>query len=103
MRHDGEESRLTSHSRTLPCPRITSGSHQLGPVPGHAVLPGGTGAFVAEICGGLARCQELVASQDGRKKFRFKNKLMSLDGSIIDLRVSMFNWACAHMSADGRY
>jgi hypothetical protein len=34
-----------------------------------------------------------VASQGGRKKFRFKNKLMSLDGSIIDLSVSMFDWA----------
>jgi hypothetical protein len=29
----------------------------------------------------------------GRKKLRFKNKLMSLDGSIIDLSVSMFDWA----------
>jgi hypothetical protein len=33
-----------------------------------------------------------VASQGGRKKFRFKNKLMSLDGSIIELSVSMFDW-----------
>ena len=41
----------------------------------------------------LGKCQELVASQGGRKKFRFKNKLMSLDGSIIDLSVSMFDWA----------
>jgi hypothetical protein len=32
-------------------------------------------------------------SKGGRKKFRFKNKLMSLDGSIIDLSVSMFDWA----------
>ena len=37
--------------------------------------------------------QELVVSQGGHKKFRFKNKLMSLDGSIIDLSVSMFDWA----------
>jgi hypothetical protein len=38
----------------------------------------------------LGKCRELVASQGGRKKkFRFKNKLMSLDGSIIDLSVSM--------------
>jgi hypothetical protein len=29
----------------------------------------------------------------GKKKFRFRNKLMSLDGSIIDLSVSMFDWA----------
>src|SRR2546425_857998 len=34
----------------------------------------------------LLKCQELVRSQGGRKKFRFKNKLMSLDGS-------MFDWA----------
>jgi hypothetical protein len=26
----------------------------------------------------LSQCQELVRSQGGRKKFRFKNKLMSL-------------------------
>ena len=41
----------------------------------------------------LVKCQELVSSQGGRKKFRFKNKLMSLDGSIIDLSMSMFDWA----------
>ncbi len=41
----------------------------------------------------LFKCQELVHSQGGRKKFRFKNKLMSLDGSVIDLSVSMFDWA----------
>jgi Domain of unknown function (DUF4372)/Transposase DDE domain len=41
----------------------------------------------------LFKCQELVQSQGGRRKFRFKNKLMSLDGSIIDLSVSMFDWA----------
>jgi hypothetical protein len=41
----------------------------------------------------LSKCRELVQSQGGRKKFRFKNKLMSLDGSIIDLSVSMFDWA----------
>jgi hypothetical protein len=41
----------------------------------------------------LGKCRELVQSQGGRKKFRFKNKLMSLDGSIIDLSVSMFDWA----------
>ena len=41
----------------------------------------------------LCKCQELVASQGGRKKFRFKNKLMSLDGSSIDLSVSRFDWA----------
>ena len=41
----------------------------------------------------LYKCQELVRSQGGQKKFRFKNKLMSLDGSIIDLSVNMFDWA----------
>jgi len=41
----------------------------------------------------LLKCQELVQNQGRRKKFRFKNKLMSLDGSIIDLSVSMFDWA----------
>jgi hypothetical protein len=41
----------------------------------------------------LGKCQELVASQGGRKKFRFKNKLMSLDGSVIDLSVSRYDWA----------
>ena len=41
----------------------------------------------------LFKCQELVQRQGGRKKFRFKNKLLSLDGSIIDLSVSMFDWA----------
>jgi hypothetical protein len=41
----------------------------------------------------LGKCQELVSRQGGRKKFRFKNKLLSLDGSIIDLSVSMFDWA----------
>ena len=41
----------------------------------------------------LWKCQELVRSQGGRKRFRFKNKLVSLDGSIIDLSVSMFDWA----------
>jgi IS4 transposase len=41
----------------------------------------------------LDKCRELVRSRGGKKKFRFKNKLMSLDGSIIDLSVSMFDWA----------
>jgi hypothetical protein len=41
----------------------------------------------------LSECQQLAARQGGRKKFRFKNKLMSLDGSIIDLSASLFDWA----------
>ena len=41
----------------------------------------------------LEKCQAEVAAQGGRKKFRFKNKLVSLDGSIIDLSATMFDWA----------
>ncbi len=41
----------------------------------------------------LEKCQAEVAARGGRKKFRFKNKLVSLDGSIIDLSASMFDWA----------
>jgi Transposase DDE domain/Domain of unknown function (DUF4372) len=41
----------------------------------------------------LRKCQAEVAAKGGRKKFRFKNKLVSLDGSIIDLSVSMYDWA----------
>ncbi len=29
----------------------------------------------------------------GQKKFRFKNKLVSLDSTLIDLSLSLFNWA----------
>jgi hypothetical protein len=38
----------------------------------------------------LEKCQREVR---GRKKFRFKNKLLSLDGSVIDLSASMYDWA----------
>ncbi len=41
----------------------------------------------------LEKCQAEVCARGGRRKFRFKNKLMSLDGSIIDLSASMFDWA----------
>ena len=44
----------------------------------------------------LAKCQAVAASQPGtrkKKKFRFKNPLMSLDASVIDLCASMFDWA----------
>jgi hypothetical protein len=41
----------------------------------------------------LEKTQAEVAARAGRKKFRFKNKLVSLDGSIIDLSVTMFDWA----------
>src|SRR5713101_2418829 len=38
----------------------------------------------------LGRCQGLA---HGRKKFRFKNKLVSLDSSVIDLSATLFDWA----------
>ena len=38
----------------------------------------------------LARCQPLA---QGRKKFRFKNKLVSLDSTVIDLCAALFDWA----------
>ena len=38
----------------------------------------------------LRRCQSQVR---GKKKFRFKNKLVSMDSSIIDLSVTLFDWA----------
>jgi len=40
----------------------------------------------------LGKCQAEVATRTHRK-FRFKNKLMSLDGSIIELSATMFDWA----------
>jgi hypothetical protein len=41
----------------------------------------------------LAKCQTAVAGRGTRKKFRFKNKLVSLDSSVIDLSLSLFDWA----------
>ena len=38
----------------------------------------------------LGRCQEAAK---GRRKFRFKNKLVSLDASVIDLCATLFDWA----------
>jgi len=38
----------------------------------------------------LAKCRGEVR---GGRKFRFKNKLLSLDGSVIDLSVTMYDWA----------
>ncbi len=37
----------------------------------------------------LARCQAVA----GAKKFRFKNKLLSIDATVIDLCAEMFPWA----------
>ena len=43
----------------------------------------------------LEKCQGVVAKQPGKKKrkFRFKNKLLSLDATVIALCVSVFDWA----------
>jgi hypothetical protein len=41
----------------------------------------------------LAKCETAAAGRRTRKKFRFKNKLVSLDASVIDLSLSLFNWA----------
>jgi len=38
----------------------------------------------------LARCQPIAR---GRRKFRFKHKLVSLDSSVIDLCARLFDWA----------
>jgi hypothetical protein len=38
----------------------------------------------------LGRCQAVAS---GKKKFRFKNKLMSLDATVIDLCSEVFDWA----------
>jgi hypothetical protein len=38
----------------------------------------------------LKRCQGVVGS---RRKFRFKNKLLSVDASVIDLCARVFDWA----------
>jgi hypothetical protein len=38
----------------------------------------------------LERCQVLA---QGRRKFRFKNKLVSLDSTVIDLCAELFDWA----------
>jgi len=39
------------------------------------------------------KCEELARGQGGRMKFRFKNQLMSLNGSRPGLPVSLFGWA----------
>src|SRR5205823_10538071 len=41
----------------------------------------------------LEKCQSVVAASGSKKKFRFKNKLVSLDSSTIDLCASVFDWA----------
>jgi len=37
--------------------------------------------------------RKVKANAPGKKKFRFKNKLFSLDASLIELCVSLFDWA----------
>ena len=43
----------------------------------------------------LERCQQVAAHAPGKKKrkFRFKNKLLSLDATVIALCASVFDWA----------
>jgi hypothetical protein len=41
----------------------------------------------------LEKCQSLAQSSAFKKKFRFKNKLATLDASTIDLCLSMYDWA----------
>ena len=42
----------------------------------------------------LTRCQGLAMQQSGgRRKFRFKHKLLSMDATVIDLCASVFDWA----------
>jgi hypothetical protein len=41
----------------------------------------------------LGKCQALVGKPGSKKRFRFKNKLMSLDASTVDLVLSMYDWA----------
>lgn len=40
----------------------------------------------------LGRCEAAVKER-GVRRFRFKNKLMSLDSSVIDLSLSLYDWA----------
>ena len=37
--------------------------------------------------------EKVAARQPGKHKFRFKNKLVSLDSTVIDLCLSMYDWA----------
>ena len=41
----------------------------------------------------LGKCRRQVRLAAGGHKFRFKNRLLSLDASVIDLCVSVFDWA----------
>ncbi len=48
------------------------------------------GAVRPGALSGLGRCQALAAP---KKPFRFKNKLYSLEASVIDLCLSRYDWA----------
>ena len=54
------------------------------------IIGGGSVYQLLEKCQGLARSQ---SGRGKRKKFRFKNKLMSLDATVIGLCASAFDWA----------
>jgi hypothetical protein len=41
----------------------------------------------------LSKCQSAASGRGSKRKFRFKNKLVSLDSSTIDLSLSLFDWA----------
>jgi hypothetical protein len=41
----------------------------------------------------LEKCQTSINERRTRKKFRFKNKLVSLDSSVIDLSLSLYDWS----------
>jgi Transposase DDE domain/Domain of unknown function (DUF4372) len=42
----------------------------------------------------LTQCQGVAAARSGgQRKFRFKNKLISIDATVIDLCASVFDWA----------
>ena len=42
----------------------------------------------------LTQCRGLAVQQSGgRRKFRFKHKLISMDATVIDLCASVFDWA----------
>ena len=44
------------------------------------------------LCSCWKKCQTETAAHS-RRKFRFKNKLMSLDASVIELSATIFDWA----------
>jgi hypothetical protein len=46
----------------------------------------------------FARCQQQASAQ--QRKFRFKHKLLSIDGTMIELCLSLFDWA-AYQRAKG--